>query len=252
MFRPLLTALTRHILVIRTHLIFRSHSRIILGMDIKNRLSRLLDHICYNEKSAFILATEELPTGGWVFVQITSNESMRAIAQINEKIDGNIEVLKSWECSDTGDGDPTAIDLHYKESEEKTDYTKYMPVVEKLLDQTDKIVLAGLYDPGWKYAGNIAVDSGLVHVGDPCYLANGKGPYSKWSDFMTEQMDIIPSPPFQELNFAHGGNGLGIISGTTYGDGRYPVFVKLDGVGQRPVAIHIAFDLDSFCEDYED
>lgn len=81
------------------------------------------------------------------------------------------------------------------------------------------------------YAGSIAVDSGQAIVGDPCYLSeydlntgeswdlDGKeGQYSYQGISATTYTS----------NYGDVGNGKAVAFSTGYGDGFYPVYVKLN------------------------
>jgi hypothetical protein len=84
---------------------------------------------------------------------------------------------------------------------------------------------------GLVFAGAFGVDSGQVMIGDPCYLDNydpnenqpweltGKeGEYSYHGACATTL----------KSNYGELGNGLAVVSSTGYGDGQYPVYVKLN------------------------
>jgi hypothetical protein len=100
-----------------------------------------------------------------------------------------------------------------------------------------------------KYAGSIAVDSGQAMVGDPCYLDK----WEQWAD----------GTPFDhEANAGKYGylgacgvtlkDGYGqlgaadaVVFTTGYGDGLYPVYVKLNDDGRvGMVVIDFEGDLD--------
>lgn len=82
----------------------------------------------------------------------------------------------------------------------------------------------------WKYVGEVAVDAGLVMVGDPCYAKDKDHPIHKWSKFC----DLVHGDhdnSATQLKFKHGGPGLGVVVSSGYGDGVYPVYVKHDERG---------------------
>lgn len=63
-------------------------------------------------------------------------------------------------------------------------------------------------------------------VGDPCYAADKDHPVRKWNKFC----DLISGSATQ-LKFKHGGDGLGVVVSSGYGDGVYPVYIKHDERG---------------------
>lgn len=95
------------------------------------------------------------------------------------------------------------------------------------------------------YAGSFAVDSGQAMVGDPCYLdgwepwENGttfdheakKGEYSYLGACGTTLAD----------GFGQLGNASAVVFSTGYGDGLYPVYVKLNDDGRVGMVV-IDFD----------
>jgi len=101
-----------------------------------------------------------------------------------------------------------------------------------------------------KYAGSIAVDSGQAMVGDPCYLDK----WEQWAD----------GTPFDHeanagkygylgacgITLKEGYGQLGaadaVVFSTGYGDGIYPVYVKLNDDGRvGMVVIDFEGDLDN-------
>src|SRR5258708_22420227 len=104
----------------------------------------------------------------------------------------------------------------------------------------------------WVLAGMITVDAGLCWVGDPCYFADGRPKEfgNSWSGNTTfppkSSVPDIPGPNFcdnlegkdregigtAQWNHDNGGPGLGVTVTTGYGDGCYPVYVRInkDGV----------------------
>jgi hypothetical protein len=70
--------------------------------------------------------------------------------------------------------------------------------------------------------GYCGVDSGLIWIGDPCYLK--KSEFSKsedWSGFCDSLRDI--KLPIE--------NNSGVLTQSGYGDGQYPVYVTKDKEG---------------------
>ena len=94
----------------------------------------------------------------------------------------------------------------------------------------------------WQLVGHFGVDAGIVWIGDPCYILH-KGPEKlpetlgkDWGDFCNKLGDtttVFGYRPGQT-------EGLGIVCQTGYGDGSYPVYMRMeDGV---PVALFIDFN----------
>ena len=81
------------------------------------------------------------------------------------------------------------------------------------------------------YAGSFAVDSGQAIVGDPCYL-------SEYDLNTGESWDLDGKEgqySYQGIsattctsNYGDVGNGKAVAFSTGYGDGLYPVYVKLN------------------------
>jgi len=85
------------------------------------------------------------------------------------------------------------------------------------------------------FVGSFGVDSGIAMVGDPCYLDN-------WDTNKNDKWDI--KDKIGEFSY-HGacattldsmygelGNGSAVVFNTGFGDGLYPVFVKLNDEGR--------------------
>jgi|688.fasta_scaffold22546_12 hypothetical protein len=112
----------------------------------------------------------------------------------------------------------------------------------------------GRMDFELKQIGVIGVDSGLVWIGDPCYLLDDERPKSvgkDWSEFCdiinTNKDEETSSIPF---NYDMGHKGLGVCSSTKWGDGTYPVygiFEKGEDRG-RPNGILIDFEIENMYE----
>ena len=73
--------------------------------------------------------------------------------------------------------------------------------------------------------GEIGVDSGLVYIGDPCYVWKEDGIARKqigdWDQFCNT-LDGVPYP----LHHAFG--ILGVVAASGLGDGRYPVYATIE------------------------
>ena len=81
------------------------------------------------------------------------------------------------------------------------------------------------------YAGSFAVDSGQAMVGDPCYLDN-------WDTNKNEEWNIegkVGQYSYQgasattiESSYGELGLANAVVFNTGYGDGIYPVYIKLN------------------------
>lgn len=98
---------------------------------------------------------------------------------------------------------------------------------------------------GLTYAGSFAVDSGQAIVGDPCYLNEWKN----WEDG-TEFDHEAHKGEYGYLgacgttiadNYGQLGNADAVVFSTGYGDGLYPVYVKLNDDGRIGMVV-IDFD----------
>jgi hypothetical protein len=87
----------------------------------------------------------------------------------------------------------------------------------------------------WERVGSVGVDSGLVWIGDPCYLFqdDNEPPAlgATYEDFLAtlrdREVDNVAQFPY-----TNGKVGLGVALYTAYGDGTYPVEVLRDVAGQ--------------------
>ena len=86
-----------------------------------------------------------------------------------------------------------------------------------------------------KYVGVVGVDSGGLHIGDPCYGGLSKEDYAKW----VEDSPVVHSWPFKKISR----EGRGITVSHFGGDGTYPVFIKENEAGVV-VEIRVVFDQD--------
>ena len=78
---------------------------------------------------------------------------------------------------------------------------------------------------GWTKIGEISVDSGLIWIGDPCYVIHNDK-YNKelgnnWIDFCNNFFDKKKKSS-SYVNF----EGLGIAIQTPLGDGQYSVYAQ--------------------------
>jgi hypothetical protein len=99
---------------------------------------------------------------------------------------------------------------------------------------------------GFILAGSFGVDSGQAMVGDPCYLdqwidnnRNGEKwePEKYQGEFNYQGVSGVTLAD----NFGEIGRGTAVVFSTGYGDGYYPVYVKLNE-DNRVVAVYIDFD----------
>ena len=106
----------------------------------------------------------------------------------------------------------------------------------------------------WIKIGSFGVDSGQVLITDPCYLDSWKG-----HNFDEEAIKKMQEEGKFEYSYSgasartlidlsdkqHGagdiGNGFGVVSGTGYGDGSYPVYAKFNEEG-RVMQLKIDFN----------
>ena len=94
------------------------------------------------------------------------------------------------------------------------------------------------------YAGSFGVDSGQAMVGDPCYLDN-------WETNNNESWELDgkvgqysyhgASATTIASNYGELGISSAVVFSTGYGDGVYPVYVKLNEDG-RVAMVVIDFD----------
>jgi len=78
----------------------------------------------------------------------------------------------------------------------------------------------------WEKAGAVSVDSGMIWIGDPCYVVSKDAikPFPSWDKFCAEHTK-------KEKNGAANFDYTGVAVHSGYGDGIYEVFVKrVDGV----------------------
>lgn len=89
----------------------------------------------------------------------------------------------------------------------------------------------------WELIGSIAIDSGTVWLGDPCYVIGHDAAFAPqtWQAFC----DCIPSAHDEQGYSEPLGETIGVATHTGYGDGMYPVYVrKIDG---RIASVRIDF-----------
>ena len=95
-------------------------------------------------------------------------------------------------------------------------------------------------------AGVVAVDSGSILITDPCYID---------AEWVNEEESTKPKNNFSyptccektlggsfgQLNFKVGHPGVGVVTTSGYGDGTYPVFVKVEKESGRVKEIRVEF-----------
>lgn len=101
-----------------------------------------------------------------------------------------------------------------------------------------------------KLIGHVSVDSGTIMIIDPCYvLPDDRGDGDDGLNYPTE---CHPDSPFNdspssvylravghtaENGDRYGAWHLGMITGTYYGDGSYPVYAEIEGSRVRRITI---------------
>ena len=85
--------------------------------------------------------------------------------------------------------------------------------------------------------GHVAVDSGTVHVGDPCYLIGwtqkrGKIHSEVWNEYCEPMTDAEQSNADNDSVIEPIGDKAGLHISTAHGDGVYPVYAALNEVGR--------------------
>lgn len=83
----------------------------------------------------------------------------------------------------------------------------------------------------WELVDHVGVDSGMMMLGDPCYVEKGYD-YRAWIDTFTYERDEELPPPVP----------LTYVTSTMTGDGQYPVYVKRDKFG-RVTALAVDFNI---------
>ncbi|HVM56442.1 MAG TPA: hypothetical protein VMT74_03185 [Gaiellaceae bacterium] len=88
--------------------------------------------------------------------------------------------------------------------------------------------------------GHIGVDSGIVAVGDPCYLVQGGAEHSpEWQEVVAEVFDA-ENPRRVEGTSAVEVEAV-MMTTTPQGDGLYPVFGVVDEETGRVLALTVRF-----------
>lgn len=107
----------------------------------------------------------------------------------------------------------------------------------------------------WEKVGVVAVDAGVVWIGDPCFFLPrrpdmekyGKRPTAAQSQEATQDWGKFcqwlenHTKEAEQMNFKDGQPGLGVVSHTLHGDGVYPVEIRKNEYG-RVVELRVRFD----------
>jgi hypothetical protein len=86
----------------------------------------------------------------------------------------------------------------------------------------------------WEKVGEIAVDAGIVMIGDPCYTQgqDASSAVATWSEFLERTWPETFGPgaagreAMGDAVPALGEEATGIVVSSGYGDGSYPVYVE--------------------------
>ncbi len=91
-----------------------------------------------------------------------------------------------------------------------------------------------------EFAGMFSVDSGQAMVGDPCYLDD-------WDNNTNDEWNLegkVGEYSYQGVsattlahNFGNVGMDKAVVFNTGYGDGQYPVYVKLNDDGRVSMVV---------------
>ena len=91
-----------------------------------------------------------------------------------------------------------------------------------------------------QYAGSFGVDSGQAMIGDPCYLdkydPNENQPW-EITDKEGEYSYHGACATTLKSSFGELGQNSAVVMSTGYGDGLYPVYVKLNDEGRVVMAV---------------
>jgi hypothetical protein len=71
--------------------------------------------------------------------------------------------------------------------------------------------------------GTLGVDAGLMYLGDPCYVMTQDCSHAfagNWNNFC----EMLMKDGYSDVMKYQ--DGIGIMVGTGYGDGEYPVFIE--------------------------
>jgi hypothetical protein len=81
-------------------------------------------------------------------------------------------------------------------------------------------------------AGAVTVDSGQIMLGDPCYLDEWKSEYDNFDEHKNKKGEYsylgACNATLGEEGYGELGTGAAVVVSSGYGDGYYPVYVKLN------------------------
>lgn len=91
----------------------------------------------------------------------------------------------------------------------------------------------------WEKVGEVAVDAGIIMLGDPCYHIEKAGQYipDDWSTFC----DAIGNSDVHNFEFSGGHTGAGVVVSSGFGDGIYDVFIRRDTDTGRVAEVKVVF-----------
>ena len=109
---------------------------------------------------------------------------------------------------------------------------------------------------GQEVVGTVAVDAGCIWIGDPCYTLTTDGTYcqdskgnqldwDKFCNLLGDKKNEVADHVQQPL-----GDTIGLVVGSGYGDGCYPVTVTRDG-NNRIASVTVHFIEDDNCDGWE-
>jgi len=122
---------------------------------------------------------------------------------------------------------------------------------QKILDEMEKNLRdawAPLPESNWEwtYLGTCDVDAGLLMIGDPCYFIGTEEDNTKqmgWGDWISmmedEEADFRTWRLKSQIPHDLGHPGKGVVAGTVYGDGSYPVYGLYDKTYGRAKAMFV-------------
>jgi hypothetical protein len=112
---------------------------------------------------------------------------------------------------------------------------------------------------GWVLAGHIGVDSGQAMICDPCYVLrdedDDRPPETTYGEVCAVNINPKGYPCYGPVPFRMGHEGCAVNCSAGFGDGFYPVYVKIqnfDAWGDRVVAMMVDFDSVDFGEAWEE
>jgi hypothetical protein len=90
--------------------------------------------------------------------------------------------------------------------------------------------------------GWVSVDSGLIWIGDPCYIIHNEEHNHDLGRSWSEFCDTIKNKQHHSFDHNAVGEGLGVVTSTKYGDGFYPVIGFFAEDSNRPSFVAVDFD----------